>query len=403
VFNKQVFQFPIVYTFERPKVAIGWGVHETVADECKAANIKKALIVSTGLKGTGIVDQVNSVLTNNGVSTEIYDKVTSNPKDHEVMEGYEVFRDAECDGVISVGGGSSHDCAKGIRAVATYEGAYVWDIVKPPTEGWMIEMEKQRRVNIPQISINTTAGTASEAFIGASIHNSITGDKGGVDVKGGTPTVALIDPLFVRMMPATFAAWTGWDAFSHAFESFLNRIQVPGTHAMQLGTMKLIAENIREFATNRMNHVACERMCHAESMAGVGLILGGGVGIVHGLGNGIGGVTDRHHGFINALMTPAAMRYNAPACPDLFAEMAGAIGIDTRGMTRMQAVDRCLDEIDRMLADLKIKPGHLQEQLGLNQEGAEFVVNQYAKGRLKDTNPAEFNYDEVKKLLEDLM
>lgn len=403
MFNKQVFQFPIIYTFERPKVAIGWGVHETVADECKAANINKALIVTTGLKGTGIVDQVNSVLTHNGISTAIYDKVTSNPKDFEVMEGYKVYKEAECDGVISVGGGSSHDCAKAIRAVVTYEGEYVWDIVKPPTEGWMIEMEKQKRVNIPQISVNTTAGTASEAFIGASIHSSITGDKGGVDVKGGTPTVALIDPLFVRMMPATFAAWTGWDAFSHAFESFLNRIQVPGTHAMQLGTMKLIAENIREFATNRMNHIACERMCHAESMAGVGLILGGGIGIVHGLGNGIGGVTDRHHGFINALLTPAAMRYNAPACPDLFAEMAGAIGIDTRGMTRMQAVDRCLDEIDRMLADLKIKPGHLKEQLGLKPEGLEFVVSQYSKGRLKDTNPAEFNYDEVKKLLEDLM
>jgi alcohol dehydrogenase class IV len=403
MFNRQVFQFPIIYTFERPKVAIGWGVHETVADECKAANIKKALIVTTGLKGTGIVEQVNSILNGNGISTAIFDKVTSNPKDHEVMEGYKVYKEAECDGVISVGGGSSHDCSKAIRAVATYDGMYVWDIVKPPTEGWMKAMEKYKRVTIPQISINTTAGTASEAFIGASIHSSITGDKGSVDVKGGTPTVALIDPLFVRMMPATYAAWTGWDAFTHAYESFLNRIQVPGTHAMQLGTMKLIAENIREFATNRMNHVACERMCHAESMAGVGLILGGSVGIVHGLANAIGGVTDGHHGFINAILTSAAVRYNAPACPDLFAEMAGALGIDTRSMTRMQAVDRCLDEIDRMLSDLKIQSGHLKEQLGMKPEDIKFVVDQYSKGFLKETNPAEFNYDEVTKFLEDLM
>ena len=403
MFTKQVFQFPIIYTFERPKVAIGWGVHETIADECKANNIKKALIVTTGLKGTGIVDQVNSVLTNNGISTEIYDKVTSNPKDHEVMEGYEVFRDAECDGVISVGGGSSHDSAKGIRVVATNNGKNIWDICPPPSEGWMKEMEKQKPVTIPQISINTTAGTASESFVGASIHSSRTGDKGGVDVKGATPILALIDPLFVREMPPTFAAWTGWDAFSHAFESFINRIQVPGTHAMQLGTMKLIAENIREFTENRMNHVACENMCHAESMAGVGLILGGGVGIVHGFGNGIGGVTDCHHGFINALITPAALRYNAPACPDLIAEMAEAIGVDTCGMTRAQAVDSCIEEVERMLSDLKITPGHLTEQVGLEQKDVEFVVNQYSKGRIRDTNPAEFNYEEVKKLLESLL
>lgn len=404
MFNKQIFQFPIVYTFERPRVAIGWGVHETIADECKAADIKHALIVTTGLRGTGIVDQVHSVLTNNGVAATVFDKVTSNPKDHEVMAGYEVFRDAGCDGAVSVGGGSSHDCAKGMRIVATNEGKWLWDICKPPgEEGWMKEMEKQKPVTIPQISINTTTGTASESFVGASIHNSQTGDKGAADVKGATPILALIDPMFVREMPPTYAAWTGWDAFTHAFESFINRIQVPGTHAMQLGTMKLIAGNIREFANNRMNAAACEKMCHAESMAGVGLILGGGVGISHGLGNGIGGVTDRHHGFINALLTPATLKYNAPACPDLLAEMAGAIGVDTIGMTRAQAVDSCIAEVERMLSDLKIKAGNLTEQLGLQQKDVEFVVTRYSKGRIRDTNPREFDFDEVVKFLTDLL
>jgi methanol:N,N-dimethyl-4-nitrosoaniline oxidoreductase len=89
--DKRVFEFPISYTLDFGRVAIGWGVHETVADECKAANIKKALITTTGLKGTGIVDEINQILTRNGISTVIFDKVTSNPKDYEVAEAYKVF------------------------------------------------------------------------------------------------------------------------------------------------------------------------------------------------------------------------------------------------------------------------------------------------------------------------
>jgi hypothetical protein len=80
--NKSTFEFPIIYTGVIGKIAIGWGVHQTVADECKQANIKNALIVTTGLKGTGIVDEINSILTSQGISTHIYSGVTSNPKDY---------------------------------------------------------------------------------------------------------------------------------------------------------------------------------------------------------------------------------------------------------------------------------------------------------------------------------
>jgi alcohol dehydrogenase class IV len=53
------------------------------------------------------------------------------------MEAYNVFKNAEWDGVVSVGGGSSHDCGKGVRAVAVNDGKYVYDMavfIDPP--GW---------------------------------------------------------------------------------------------------------------------------------------------------------------------------------------------------------------------------------------------------------------------------
>ena len=79
--NTQIFQFPIIYanSISMGKIAIGWNSYQTVADECKNQNIKKAFITTTGLKGTGIVDEIKGILEYNGISTEIFDRVTSNP------------------------------------------------------------------------------------------------------------------------------------------------------------------------------------------------------------------------------------------------------------------------------------------------------------------------------------
>jgi methanol:N,N-dimethyl-4-nitrosoaniline oxidoreductase len=402
--EKRVFEFPITYTTVIGQIAIGWGVHETVANECKALSIKKALITTTGLKGTGIVDEINHILTTNGIATEIYDKVTSNTKDNEVMEAYEVFKAAECDGVVSVGGGSSHDCGKGVRAVAANDGKYIGDMsvfLDPP---WMEQVRNSKPVTIPQVSVNTTAGTGAESTTGAAIVDTKARAKRLIILPGLPPNIALIDPLLVRQMPQNLAAWTGFDALAHAFESFLARTRSQYNAALMLRAIKLVAENLREFAYNRMNTLACENMCYAESMASVGIGFGGGVGIVHGLGHGLSALYGCHHGRANAVVTLPLERYNEPVCPEKFAEMAEAMGVDTRGMNKMQAADKWFDEVERMLADLNIKTGHLNEQFGLKREDLEHIAtNQYANDFAREGNPREYNLEECVKLLEDLL
>jgi methanol:N,N-dimethyl-4-nitrosoaniline oxidoreductase len=400
--NKEMFQFPIRYTSPIHRTAIGWGVHQTVADECKAANIKKALIVTTGLKGTGIIDEIRQILTANGVANETYDKVTSNPKDYQVMEAFDVYRNTGCDGVVSVGGGSSHDCAKGLRSVAANKGIYVCDMaafIDPP---WMEEVKKYKPVTIPQIAVNTTAGTGAECTFAAAITNTRVRAKQLLVMPGQTPTVALIDPLLVRLMPKHIAAWTGIDTLAHAFEGYVSKTRVPHTASLMLGVIKMVAENLREFTYNRMNHTACEQMCWAESMGGVGLHFGGGTGIVHGLGHTLSVLTDCHHGLANAVLTIPGERYNQPSCPEKFAEMAQAMGVDTRGLTKMQAADKWFEEMERLLTDLNITTGHLHEQFGLQQEDLEHFINTYANSFHHEGNPREFDRAEISQLLESI-
>lgn len=402
--EKKVFEFPIHYTAAIGKIAIGWGVYETVADECKAVNIKKALITTSGLKGTGIVDEINQILKAQGVSTVIFDKVTSNTKDYEVMEAYKIFKEAECDGVVSVGGGSSHDCGKGVRAVAANNGKHVCDMavfIDPP---WIEKIKKLKPITIPQVSVNTTAGTGAESTTAAAIVNTKIRAKQLIMAPGISPSAALIDPLLVRLMPQRFAAWTGFDALAHAFESFICRLRSHYNSAIQLRVFKLIAENIREFTYNRMNHVACETMCWAESMASVGIGFGGGAGIVHGLGHGLSTLCNVHHGLANAVVTLPLERYNAPVCPDKFAEMVKAMGVDTTGLTKMQAADKWFNEIERLLSDLNIRTGHLNEQFGLQKKDIEhIVINQYTNDFTREGNPRDFNFNDCVKLLEDLL
>ena len=139
-------------------------------------------------------------------------------------------------------------------------------------------------------------------------------------------------------------------------------------------------------------------------MAGVSIGFGGGVGIVHGLGHGLSALHDVPHGLASAAVTLPLERYNQPACPQKFAEMAEAMGVDTRGMTKMQASDTWFDEIERLLSDLNIRTGNLKEQFGLEQNQIEHIIKmQYEKDFCVEGNPRNFVFQDCVDLLEDLL
>ena len=401
--NKQIFEFPITYTDVLPRIVTGWGAYETTADECKAANIKKALIVTSGLKGTGVVDEIKSSLIYHGIAADIYDRVTTNPRDYQVMEAYQALKEGQCDGLVSIGGGSSHDCAKMARVVAANGGRDVASFAAYLNPPWMEEVKKYQPCTLPQIAVNTTAGTGAEVTSLATLTNTRLRAKQLIIAPKIGATTAIVDPMLIRLMPKRFAAWTGFDALAHAFETYISRVQNPYTSGISLRAMQFISENIREFAYNRMNHTACERMAWAATMGGICMALGTGAGMVHGLGHQVSALSDSHHGLSNAVMTLAVERYNQPTCMEKFATMAKAMGVDTRGMTTTEAADKWFDEIERLLADLEIQPGNLNKQFGIKREDFAHIVNIYTNDFPREGNPREFNHDETIQLLESVL
>ena len=401
--NKEIYEFPIIYTNPIPRIALGWGAYQTVGDECKAAGMKKALIVTSGLKGTGVIDEIKGVINHAGVSTDIYDKITTNPKDWQVMEAYKALMDGQCDGVVAVGGGSSIDTAKSVRIVAANGGRDITNFtvyIDPP---WIETLKKMKPCTIPQISVTTTSGTGAEVSSFAALSNTKTKSKILVSAPNIPSTIAIIDPLLARLQPKHVAAWTGFDALAHGIEAFVTKVQGPYAYGLLLRAVELISKNLREFTYNRMDHDACERMCWASTMGGIAIGFGAGAGIVHGLGHQVSALSDCHHGRINAVMMLAGERYNQPAITGKLAALVRAMGVDTTGLTDWEASERWFEEIEQLLEDLEIQPGHLTEQFGVQEKDLDKIVRVYANDFCSQGNPREFNYDEVMDLMRSVL
>jgi alcohol dehydrogenase class IV len=401
--NKEIFEFPIVYTNPIPRIALGWGAYQTIGDECKAAGMKNALIVTSGLKGTGIIEEIKGVINYAGVATEIYDKITTNPKDHEIMAAYKVFKEGRCDGVVAVGGGSSIDTGKCVRVIDANGGKDVVGFsvfLDPP---FAETLKKMKPCKVPQISVATTSGTGAEVSSWAAISNTRAKTKVLVSGPNVQSTVAIVDPLLARLQPKHVAAWTGFDAMAHGIEAFVTKVQGPYAYGMLLRAVELISKNLREFTYNRMDNVACERMCWAATMGGIAIGFGAGAGIVHGLGHQISALTDCHHGRINGVMMLAGERYNQPAIIGKLAALTRAMGVDTTGMTDWEASECWFEEIEQLLKDLEITPGHISEQFGVQEKDLDHIINIYHNDFCSQGNPRDFNHDEILALLKRTM
>lgn len=120
----------------------------------KKENIKSVLIVTDkGIVSNGLVTPVIDVLKKNNIKYIIFDKTQPNPTVKNVEEALSVYKANNCDCLISIGGGSSMDCAKALGARVAYP---------KKTVGQMKGILRVLRKLPTLIAIPTTAGTGTE-------------------------------------------------------------------------------------------------------------------------------------------------------------------------------------------------------------------------------------------------
>ena len=226
---------------------------------------EKALIVTTAggsVKKFGYLKKLTDQLCLAGVAYEIFDKILPNPIAEHVAEGANLAKQAGCDFVIGLGGGSAIDSSKSIALMATNDGEY-WDYINGGS-GKGISVQNKP---LPVVAITTTAGTGTEADPWTVITNGE--EKIGFGYDGTFPALSIIDPELMVSIPPHLTAYQGLDALFHSAEGYINKIASPISDLFALKSIKLIGKSLASAVKNGDDIEAREDVALANTLAGL--------------------------------------------------------------------------------------------------------------------------------------
>ena len=362
---------------------LGQGAVDDAIGDIKTLGFKHALIVTDKpLVKIGLVGEVAEKLGQNGITSTIYDGVQPNPTVMNVEAGLALLKANKCDFVISLGGGSPHDCAKGIALVAT-NGGSIKDY-----EG----LDQSAKPQLPLVAINTTAGTASEMTRFCIITDEARHIKMAIVDKHTTPLLSVNDPELMLKKPASLTAATGMDALTHAVEAYVSIAANPITDACAIKAMELIQANLVNAVENGQDINAREQMAYAQFLAGMAFN-NASLGYVHAMAHQLGGFYDLPHGVCNALLLPHVQEYNAQVVPARLKDIAKAMGVDVSAMTDEQGASAAIAAIKKLSVAVKI-PENLT-LLGVKAEDIPTLADNALKDACGFTNPKQATHAEI--------
>ncbi len=340
--------FPIKNYHPTPHALLGPGAHEMIGVSAAQLGFRRTLLMTTGLRGTGIVDEVRGIVEAAGVEVVVFDGVESNPKDRNVMAAHAAYTGDGCDSFISLGGGSSHDCTKATRVVAAHDGRNINDFKGP--------LALDNPVLPPHIAVSTTAGTGSEtsfAFVITDTSSGPTNHKFASFAHQIAPTMCIDDPVLFMTLPADLTAYCGFDVLAHASGAFVSILDMYPSWGPALHAIELTFRHLPTAVGNGYDAVAREQMMYAQYIAGQAFNSAG-LDAVHSISHAVSASFDTHHGMGNGIALAHVWDHNLSANYRKYARMAQAMGIDASGMTEPRAADAALAAAVRLADDVGI-------------------------------------------------
>ena len=324
------------------KLVHGAGAIARLGETLRELGVTQPLLVTDpGVAAAGLVDRALEHLDD----ALVFDEVRPNPDIELVDRGARVYLEAERDGLVGLGGGSSMDTAKSIGVVVRHGGSiadYEWG--RDPIE---------QRVP-PLVAVPTTAGTGSEVTLWAVItdhERKIKFNVGGTPLIG--PHVAIVDPELMLELPPAVTAATGMDALAHAVECYTCDYHQPFNDAVALHAIELVGKWLRTAVAEGSNLEARTHMAHAATLGGMAYGTES-AGAAHAMSQSAGGVHDCPHGALTARVLGPVCEYNVPAAPDRYARIAVGLGVDTSGMNPLEAALAGVEELYRLTDDVGI-------------------------------------------------
>jgi alcohol dehydrogenase len=359
----------------RTRVVFGEGSFQRLGALSRELGFTRALIVSdAGIVATGLATKAIDLLREAGIESTVFHEFDANPDSAMVEAGRDVAARAGVDAIVALGGGSSLDCAKGINFVLTNGG----------TMRDYKGHDKAARPMLPMIGVPTTAGTGSDAQSYAIISDPVTHEKMACGAAGAAFRIAILDPVLTVSQPRTLTATVGYDALSHAVESYVTARRTTISDLFAADAWRLLEAHYGRVLADPGDLAARAAMLLGSHQAGIAIEQSM-LGATHACANPL---TARHgttHGVAIAVMLPHVVRWNGREVGKRYAELlriAGRMPGDDPGAELAARLDE--------LARLGGMPRTLRE-LGVAQDGLAVLAADAEKQWTGTFNPRPFN------------
>jgi alcohol dehydrogenase len=303
--------------FLAPEIVFGSGARLLAGRYLKNLGSRKALVVSDPvLESLGWTSSVTKTLEEEGIAYVTFLDVHANPRDEDSVRGASLYATESCDAIISVGGGSPTDCAKGIGILSANPGSL------SAYEG----IDRIPRPGPPLVCVPSTSGASADVSQFAIIREMSGLRKMAIVSRMLVPDVALVDPDVTSTMGPELTAAVGIDALVHALEAYVSNASSPITDIHALAAMRIIPAALPRAVYSPEDAEARMLMSLASMEAGLAFsnaILGA----VHAMAHAVGGLRDSPHGECNAVLLPEVVKANFANASGKYREAASAIGL----------------------------------------------------------------------------
>ena len=301
----------------RTRTVFGLDTFARLGDFARALHFSRTLLVADrGMVALGIVDRAARQLRDAGIDAVPFHDFDANPDTRMVEAGRAVAAAANVDSIVAVGGGSSLDCAKGINFVLT-NGGTMHDY-----KGF----GKATQPMLPSIAVPTTAGTGSEAQSYALISDADTHAKMACGDHKACFRAAILDPALTVSQPRQLTAVVGYDAISHAVESWVTTRRTPASDMFAREAWRLLEPAYARALDAPEDLDARGAMLLGAHYAGIA-IEHSMLGATHACANPLTAHFGTPHGVAIALLLPHVVRWNGEVVGERYAELLEIAGI----------------------------------------------------------------------------